>query len=196
MSGRLNARDLALVATFAALVAVLGLPGQLNLFGNAVPITAQTLGVMLAGSLLGARRGALAVLVFCVLVVIGLPLLAGGRGGPGVLTAPPAGFFLGFAPGAFVIGLIMGLWRGRFALGWAVLANIVGGILVVYAFGIPLQAWISHAPLSKIAVVDAVFLPGDLVKAVVAAVIARGVFRAYPQTGLGAVGDREPVGTT
>jgi biotin transport system substrate-specific component len=196
MTGRLNARDLALVATFAALIAVLGLPGQLNLFGNAVPITAQTLGVMLAGSLLGARRGALAVLVFCVLVVLGLPLLAGGRGGLGVLTAPPAGFFLGFTPGALVIGLIMGLWRGRFALGWAVLANIVGGILVVYAFGIPIQAWISHAPLSKIAVADAIFLPGDLVKAVVAAVIARGVFRAYPQAGLGAVGDREPVGTT
>jgi biotin transport system substrate-specific component len=194
VTGRLTARDLALVATFAALLAVLGLPGQLNLFGNAVPITAQTLGVMLAGSLLGARRGALAVLVFCVLVVLGLPLLAGGRGGLGVLTAPPAGFFIGFVPGAFVLGAIMGLWRGRFALGWAILANVVGGILVVYAFGIPIQAWISHAPLTKVAVADLLFVPGDLLKAVVAAVIARGVFRAYPQAGLGVVGDRESVG--
>jgi biotin transport system substrate-specific component len=195
MTGRLPARDLALVATFAALIAVLGLPGQLNLFGNAVPITAQTLGVMLAGSLLGARRGALAVLVFCVLVVLGLPLLAGGRGGIGVLTAPPAGFFLGFTPGAFVIGALMGLWPGRFALGWAILANIVGGILVVYAFGIPIQGWISHVPLSKALLADVIFVPGDLLKAVVAAVVARGVFRAYPQAGLGAVGDREHVST-
>jgi len=191
MTGRLPARDLALVATFAALIAVLGLPGQLNLFGNAVPVTAQTLGVMLAGALLGARRGALAALVFCVLVVAGLPLLAGGRGGPTVLTTPSAGYFIGFAPGAFVIGALMGLWRGRFALAWAIVATVVGGIGVIYAIGMPVHAWISDLPLTKVLVTDAVFLPGDLVKAVVAAVIARGVLRAYPRAGLGS--EREQV---
>jgi biotin transport system substrate-specific component len=191
MTGRLPARDLALVATFAALIAVLGLPGQLTLFGNAVPVTAQTLGVMLAGALLGARRGALAALVFCVLVVAGLPLLAGGRGGPTVLTTPSAGYFIGFAPGAFVIGALMGLWRGRFALAWAIVATVVGGIGVIYAIGMPVHAWISDLPLTKVLVTDAVFLPGDLVKAVVAAVIARGVLRAYPRAGLGS--EREQV---
>jgi biotin transport system substrate-specific component len=193
MTGRLPARDLALVATFAALIAVLGLPGQLNLFGNAVPITAQTLGVMLAGSLLGARRGALAVLVFCVLVVVGLPLLAGGRGGLGVLTAPSAGYFIAFPVGAFVIGALLSVWRGRFALAWAVVANVVGGILVIYAIGIPVHAWISHLPLTKVLVTDSVFLPGDLIKAVVAAVIARAVLRAYPRAVPGA--EREQVRT-
>src|SRR4029453_15896420 len=102
MTGRLPARDLALVATFAALIAVLGLPGQLNLFGNAVPVTAQTLGVMLAGALLGGRRG-----------------------GRRVLTSPSPRYFLGFPPGAFVIGVPMGLWRGRFALAWALVAIVV-----------------------------------------------------------------------
>jgi biotin transport system substrate-specific component len=190
MTGRLTARDLALVATFAALIAVLGLPGQLNLFGNAVPVTAQTLGVMLAGSLLGAWRGALAALVFCVLVVMGLPLLAGGRGGPTVLTSPSAGYFIGFTPGAFVVGALMGLWTGRFALPWAVLANIVGGIGVIYAIGIPVQAWVTGLPLSTVLVKSAVFLPGDLIKAVIAAVVTRGVLRAYPNAGLGAEHDR------
>ena len=51
------------------------------MLGNPVPITLQTMGVMLAGSVLGARRGALAVLTFLALVAAGLPLLAGGRGG-------------------------------------------------------------------------------------------------------------------
>ena len=152
MTRRLPARDLALVATFAALIAVLGLPGQLNLFGNAVPVTAQTLGVMLAGALLGARRGALAVLVFCVLVVLGLPLLAGGRGGLSVLTSPSAGYFIGFTPGAFVIGVLLGLWRGRFALAWALVAIVVGGLGVVYAIGMPVHAWIAGVPLSKVLV--------------------------------------------
>jgi len=190
MTGRLPARDLALIATFAALVAVLGLTGQLNLFGNAVPVTAQTLGVMLAGSLLGAWRGALAVLTFCVLVLLGLPLLAGGRGGLGVLTSPSAGYFLGFTLGAFVVGALMGLWRGRFALGWALVANVVGGILVIYAIGIPVQAWITGLPLTAVVVKSAVFLPGDLVKAVVAAVVARGVVRAYPRAELAAARER------
>jgi biotin transport system substrate-specific component len=190
MTGRLPARDLALIATFAALIAVLGVPGQLNLFGNAVPVTAQTLGVMLAGSLLGAWRGALAVLTFCVLVLLGLPLLAGGRGGLGVLTSPSAGYFLGFTAGAFVVGALMGLWRGRFALGWALVANVVGGILVIYAIGIPLQAWITGLPLTAVVVKSAVFLPGDLIKAVVAAVVARGVVRAYPRAELAAPRER------
>ncbi|MDN6299651.1 MAG: biotin transporter BioY, partial [Micrococcaceae bacterium] len=54
---RLEATDLARIAVFTAIVAVLGLPGGLSVFGS-VPITAQTLGVMLAGAVLGPWRGA------------------------------------------------------------------------------------------------------------------------------------------
>src|SRR5664280_3397277 len=70
---RLSSRDLALVASFAALIAVLGLPGGIPVFGNAVPVTLQSMGVMLAGSILGWKRGALSVLVLLVLVAAGLP---------------------------------------------------------------------------------------------------------------------------
>ena len=177
---RLPARDLALVATFAALIAALGLPGQITPFGNAVPITAQTLGVMLAGSLLGARRGALAALVFLALVAAGLPLLAGGRGGLGVFTRPSAGFVVGFVAGAWAVGWLLERWRGRFALAWAVVANVVGGVLVVYALGVPVQAWVTGLPLDTVLVASWVFVPGDLVKAVVAALVARAVHRGYP----------------
>jgi biotin transport system substrate-specific component len=90
-AARLSARDLALIASFAALIAALGLPGSLYLFGGAVPITLQTMGIMLAASLLGARRGALAVLVLLVLVGAGQPLLSGGRGGLAVFAAPRPG---------------------------------------------------------------------------------------------------------
>src|SRR5690606_14272550 len=76
----LDAGDAARVATFAALIAALGMPGSLALFGNAVPLTLQTLGVMLAGTILGAWRGALAVATFLALAAAGLPVLAGGRG--------------------------------------------------------------------------------------------------------------------
>jgi biotin transport system substrate-specific component len=179
-SRRLPAADLALVAVFAALIAALGLPGPLHPFGGQVPITAQTLGVMLAGSVLGARRGALAVLTFLVLVAAGLPLLAGGRGGLGVFAGPSAGFLIGWVPGAWVTGRLVELARHRFMLGWAVLANLAGGVLVVYALGIPVMA--ERVGLSLLGALRAswVFVPGDVVKAVLAALVAQGVHRGYP----------------
>lgn len=179
-SRRFTAADLALVATFAALIAVLGAPGQFVPIGQSVPITAQTLGVMLAGSLLGARRGAAAVAVFLVLVAVGLPLLAGGRGGLAVFARPSAGFLIGWVIGAYVVGRLTELWTGRFALVWAVLANAVGGIAVVYAVGVPVQAWLAGVPLTVALAGVWVFLPGDLLKVAVAAVVATAVHRGYP----------------
>jgi biotin transport system substrate-specific component len=185
---RLPARDLALVAVFAALIAVLGLPGAVAPFGLAVPITAQTLGVMLAGLLLGPRRGALAVLAFLALVAAGLPLLAGGRGGLGVFAGPSAGYLLGWVAGAFVAGLLAdlladllaGLRDGRLRLVSLLVAAVVGGVAVVYAVGVPVLAWRAQLPFTKALAANWAFLPGDLAKAVVAAVVARGVERGYP----------------
>ncbi|WP_235535389.1 biotin transporter BioY [Oerskovia sp. Root918] len=176
---RLSAADAARIATFAALTAVLGMPGSLALFGNAVPITLQTLGVMLAGALLGAWRGALAMLAFLALVAAGLPLLSGGRGGPAVFVGPSAGYLIGFVVGAAVVGLIVE--RFRTLTFWRVLAaSVVGGMLVMYALGIPLQALVTGFPLQTVATGSLMYLPGDVVKAVIAASVTVGVVRAYP----------------
>ncbi|MBD5787206.1 biotin transporter BioY [Cellulosimicrobium terreum] len=175
----LDAADVARVATFAALLAVLGLPGSVPLFGNAVPITLQTLGVMLAGAILGAWRGALSVVVFLALAAAGLPVLAGGRGGLAVFVGPSAGYLLGFVAGAAVVGLLVD--RLRRVTFWGVLvACIVGGVGVVYAFGLPVQALVTGVPLGTTALLSLAFLPGDLLKAVAAAAITAGVLRAYP----------------
>ena len=174
------ARDLALVAVFAALIAAMALPGAFFVPGSTVPITAQTLAVMLAGCVLGARRATLAVLTFLVLVAAGLPVLASGVSGLGVFASPRAGFILGWAAGAWVIGWMVELWHRRFALGWGILANVVGGIVVIYAIGIPVMANRAGLSLTKALEVSWVFVPGDLAKAVIAAVIARAVHRGYP----------------
>jgi len=179
-SPALPAHDLARIAAFAALIAVLGLPGQLLLFGNSVPVTLQTLGIMLAGSLLGPRLGALSVASFLVLVAAGLPLLAGGRGGLGVFAGPSVGYLLGWVLGAYVIGSILRYSRSRYRPVSGFAANLIGGIAVVYAVGIPVQAWITDTSLLVAAGFAAVFLPGDLLKAVLATAVAAGVHRAYP----------------
>jgi len=175
----LSAGDAARVATFAALLAVLGAPGSVALFGSAVPVTLQTLGVMLAGALLGAWRGTLAVATFLVLVAAGLPLLAGGRGGLAVFVGPSAGYLVGFLAGAAVVGLLVDrLRRVRF---WPVLgACLVGGVAVVYACGVPVQALVTGVPLGTTAWLSLAFLPGDLLKALAAAAVVVGVVRAYP----------------
>ncbi|HET7477572.1 MAG TPA: biotin transporter BioY [Dermatophilaceae bacterium] len=178
---RLPARDLALIASFAAFIAVLGLPGSIHLFGNAVPITLQTLGVMLAGSVLGWKRGALAVATFLALVAAGLPLLSGGRGGLAVFQGPSAGYLVGFLLGAAVIGWLVERRLPRPPTWWLAVANVVGGIGAVYLVGIPVQAAVlGTSGLVATAVGALVFLPGDLVKAAIATVVAAAVHRGYP----------------
>lgn len=174
------AGDIARVSVFAALIAVLGLPGALNIFGDAVPITLQTLGVMLAGAILGTWRSALAVAVLLVLVAAGLPLLAGGRGGLGVFAGPSAGFLIGWLPGAALTGWIVERGGRAPSTVRLVAACLAGGVGVVYLCGIPVQAVITGLSLGKTALLSAVFLPGDLAKAVLASIVARGVQRAYP----------------
>lgn len=172
-------RNVAQIALFTALIAALGLIPQLTLaFG--VPITAQSLGVMLCGTVLGAKRGFFAVLLFVALVAMGLPLLAGGRGGLGLFTAPTAGFLIGFPIAAFVTGLVMERLR-RLPVGWAAgVAAIFGGVVVLYAFGIVGLALVLSRPVGEAALLVTAFIPGDVIKAVLAGLITAALYRARP----------------
>ncbi|MBM7410804.1 biotin transport system substrate-specific component [Clavibacter michiganensis] len=177
---RLDATDLARVAVLAAVVAVLGLPGSISVFGG-VPITAQTLGVMLAGAVLGPRLGALALAVLLALVAVGLPLLSGGTGGLGVFLGPSAGYLVGWIAGAAVVGFLVHL-GGRRPTAWrTAVAMVLGGIVVIYAVGIPVQSLVTRLPLTQTAYTSLVFLPGDLVKAAIATAIVMTLVRGYPR---------------
>lgn len=173
-------RNLVLIALFAALIAALGLMPKLALaFG--VPITAQTLGVMLAGTILGARRGGLAVLLFLLLVAIGLPLLAGGRGGLGPFLSPSAGFLIGWPIAAFVAGLVVERWHGVPTL-WAAMGGAaLGGIVVLYVPGIAGMALTLDKTLAEAAVIAAIFIPGDIAKAILAGLVTSAYERARPE---------------
>jgi len=179
-------RSLTLIALFAALIAALGLIPKLTLaFG--VPITAQSLGIMLCGTVLGAKRGGLAAMLFVALVLIGLPLLAGGRGGLGVLASPSMGFFIGFPIAAFATGFVMEQ-MGRFPVAWAAgIAACVGGILTLYLFGIMgMMMMLQKGPVEALLLVSA-FIPGDMIKAVLAGLITAALARARPASVLSRV---------
>ncbi len=166
------------IALFAALIAVLGFVPKIELISG-VPITAQSMGVMLCGTVLGARRGALAVLLFLGLVAVGLPLLSGGRGGLGVFASPSVGFLIGFPIAAYVAGLIVERWT--VPVGYAALAGAaLGGIVVLYAFGIPGMAIMLDKSLSEASLLATPFLPGDLIKVGLAALVTRAIAQMRP----------------
>ncbi|GAA1949644.1 biotin transporter BioY [Agromyces allii] len=175
-----TATDLAQIAVFAALIAALGLPGALSIGGAAVPITFQTLGVMLAGAILGARKGFLSVLLFIALVAAGLPLLSGGRGGLGVFVGPSVGYLLGWLLGALVIGWATARLLPKYRILPALLWTALGGIVAVYLVGVPVFAVITGTPLGVALAGSLLFLPGDLIKVVVTVLVAKGVHRAWP----------------
>ncbi|MBU1314230.1 MAG: biotin transporter BioY [Alphaproteobacteria bacterium] len=181
----MSTRDLVLAALFAAIIVALGLLPPIMLGFIQVPITAQSMGVMLAGVILGARRGTVAVLLVLLLAAIGLPVLSGGRGGLAVFAAPTTGYLIGWVFAAFVTGALAERLvrpaQGALAqsLGFFA-AAVAGGVVVLYAFGITYLAVVTGIDFGKAFLGSMAFIPGDLIKAAVAALAARAVMAGYP----------------
>lgn len=171
-------RNLTNIALFAALIAVLGLVPKIDLISG-VPITAQSLGIMLCGTVLGAKRGALAVLLFLALVAVGLPLLSGGRGGLGVFAGPSVGYLIAFPISAFVAGWVVERWSAP--IGVASFAGaVLGGIVIMSVLGTIGMAVVLGKTLPEAALLAAPFLAGDVLKAGIAAGITQGLAKVRP----------------
>ena len=179
---RQGARSMAQVSLFAALMAVMGLIPKIDLpFG--VPITIQSLGVMLAGVMLGPWRGLQSMLLFLGAVAVGLPLLSGGRGGIGVFMAPSAGYLIGYALAAGITGAIMATLpqstprRTAFS---AFIASVVGGLLCLHAFGVLGLMQLANMSFAQAFKVTLAFVPGDFIKCILCAIIVHTVARGMP----------------
>ncbi|PQZ93560.1 BioY family transporter [Arthrobacter sp. MYb227] len=180
---RVGARDLALVAVFAALIAVLTLIPAVPVGALGVPITLQTLGVALTALILGSARGGSAALLYVVVGLAGVPIFAKFSGGLGSLAAPSAGYLLSFPIAALVTGALATLVLRKVTkhrLVWLWLAAMGGSILVVHPMGILGMSLNAGIPLEKAFILDMAYWPGDLVKNFIAASIAVSVFKAFP----------------
>lgn len=175
-----STRDIVLIALFAAIMAVLGVFPPITLPVVAVPITAQSLGVMLAGGVLGAKRGALSIVLFLVLVAVGLPLLSGGRGGFAVFVGPSGGFLIGWIIAAFAIGSMIEKFWDKINYFNAFLACVAGGIVLLYAIGIPWVAVAAKITFSQAFFGSMPFVPGDIIKAIIASGVIVTVAKSYP----------------
>jgi biotin transport system substrate-specific component len=136
-----------------------------------VPLTMQTLAVLLVGGALGPALGVSAVAGYLALGALGAPIFHGGLGGVLVLAGPTGGYLAGFLPAVFVIG-----WAARGArIGSPVkrLSILAAGALAasaaIYVYGLPWLSLSAGLDLERTLAVGLVpFVLGDLLKAAVA----------------------------
>ena len=172
MPSRFTPRDLALAGLFAALVS-LGALVSVPFFGP-VPFTLQVAFVLLAGLLLGARLGALSMIVY-LLVGLVAPVYAQGASGPGALVGPAGGYLFGFVIAAGLVGWLSGRFSPRTLRSGVLIA--LAGLVPIYAVGATWLGLQLHSASFRVVVWGGIaqFVPGDVVKAVVAALVARAL---------------------
>lgn len=174
---KISIKEMILAALFAALTTV---GAFISIPIGAVPITLQFLFTALAGILLGAKVGALSQLVYVILGLIGLPVFAGGMGGVGMVAKPTFGYLLGFVLAAYIIGKLAEVVDKPSFL--RLFTAIIAGLVVMYIVGLPyLYLILNYVIGSKISFYNTlnkgmlVFLPGDLLKCLLAAILGTRV---------------------
>lgn len=161
------ATDITLVATGAIVVGALAQVG----FGQPVPVTGQTLGVLIVGGSLGMRRGAMSMFTYLAAGVAGVPWFSEFTGGPAVLLKPSFGYIIGFVFAAALIGwLAERNWDRRPALSMAAFGL---ASFVPFVFGLPyLAVVLGQTDVSTILSLGFTpFIVGGIIKWAIAAAI-------------------------
>lgn len=158
------AYDMALVLG-GSLLTALAAQLSIRLPFSPVPITGQTLAVLLVGALLGSRRGALSMLAYLLEGLMGLPVFAGGMSGAAYMLGPTGGYLVGFVAAAWLTGWLAE--RGWDRQVWSTVLAMVLGNLCLYAFGL---AWLSRFVGARALTLGLLpFLVGDALKVALAA---------------------------
>jgi biotin transport system substrate-specific component len=141
-----------------------------------VPITLQTLFVILAGAVLGPRAGAAAMALYVGVGAMGAPVFSNGGAGVPWLLGPTGGYLLSYPLSAFVVGVTTSPWRRRQASALLLMAGLLLGVVVQYAGGLLQLSLLTGRPFGEVAAMGALpFLFGDAVKIATAAWIAQGM---------------------
>jgi biotin transport system substrate-specific component len=170
---KISTRDLIITSLFTALTAV---GGFISIPLGPVPITLQTIFVVLSGLILGAKLGALSQIIYVILGLVGLPIFAGGIGGLTSVVSPSFGFVIGFIAAAYVIGTLTEKNKSLSAI----IYSVVLGSFVIYLFGVPYFYFIFTSYLGKsinfygaLKYACLPFIPGDIVKVAIAIILAK-----------------------
>ena len=179
---RLVSRRLLMDIVFIVSGAVLtGLLAQVAIPLWPVPVTGQTLAVLLVGSALGSLRATLSMVLYAVLGIVGVPVFSDWSHGIGVIAGFSGGFIVGFIASAALIGWIaQRQWDHRI---WRALISAVAGTLVTFAIGL-VWLWVALGKAGYPNDLNSVlqgglypFILGGIVKAIIAAIVIGGAWR-------------------
>ena len=160
-------------ALFAALTAAIA-PFKIPLGFTPVPITLQTLAVLLSGAILGPYYGALAMILYVVVGALGLPVFAGGGSGIGAILGPTGGYLISYFIAAFAVGKIVQMRKEPKYIDYAV--AMVAGTIIIYLLGASWGMVVTGLGVTQIIIGWVLpFIIGDTIKLLIAAYIAKTV---------------------
>lgn len=176
-----NVKQLALVGLMAAIICVLA-PFALPIPISPVAISLGTLAIYFVLTVLGLKLGTVSVIVYILLGLVGLPVFAGFTNGPGKLFGPTGGYIIGYLFMAPICGFFIDRWGDKFLPGFL---GMVLGTAVLYLFGSLWLAYQASYTLPQAFMAGVVpYIPGDLIKLILAMVLGRQVRKRLKRAGL------------
>ena len=160
------AKDVISVLAFTVLT---GISAGLKMEIGSVPITMQTLIVLLSGAYLGSKKGAISQLTYLTIGITGIPWFARG-GGLSYILSPTFGYLVGFIPASYIVGLLIKENKSTFNI----IKSFIIGNFFIYSFGI---LWLLRIlDLSKSLTIGLYpFIAGDILRIFLAIIILKNI---------------------
>ena len=179
MKTKLSVPQLTVIGVMAAVICILA-PFSIPI--GVVPISFTNLAVYIAIYVLGSRKGTISYLIYLLIGLVGVPVFSGFTSGPGKLFGPTGGYLIGFAFMALISGIFIDRFSNKMYLCFV---GMVLGTAVCYLLGtiwLAYQAGLSFQSALAAGVVP--FIPGDLIKIVIATIIGPQMRKALNKAGL------------
>lgn len=176
---KLSTRQLTLIGVMTAVICVLG---PLSLPIGIVPISLTNLAIYFTLYVLGGKRGTLSYIVYLFIGLVGLPVFSGFSGGFPKLFGPTGGYLIGFIFMAFISGIFIDKFSNKI---YMCILGMVLGTIVTYIFGTAWLAYEAHIGFNKALAIGVLpFIPGDIVKIIIASLIGPQIKKRLISSGL------------
>lgn len=174
-------KQLAIVGLMTAIICVMA-PFALPIPFSPVPISLGTLAIYFVLTVLGLKFGTISVIIYILLGLAGLPVFTGFRGGPGTLFGPTGGYIIGYIFMALICGFFIDKWGNNILLCFL---GMILGTAALYVFGSFWLAFQLSYTLPQAFMAGAIpYIPGDLIKLVIAVAVGRQLRKRLQKSGL------------
>lgn len=168
-------KRLIFAAMMTTFIIILGFFPGIPLGFIPLPIVIQNIGIMMSGELLDPKYGFGSVGSFLLLVLVGVPLLSGGRGGASVFVGPSAGYIVGWLFTPLIIGYLLKKFNNTTSWWCELIIVLLGGMIFVDILGV---LWLSGQTGMSFGLAfkaNLAFIPGDVIKAILSVIISRKI---------------------